>query len=113
MRVELVRHNKLKDVILHLFTTTEHSTKQCIIMSLYHKIHSLTGNKTIVVFGNSHAIFGHAGIAHLFRNISSSISTIFQFSCVPLPERQQQDRLSIVDYLHVNLALYLLIYIKF
>jgi hypothetical protein len=54
------------------------------------------GNKTIVVFGNSHAIFSHPGIAYIFRNVYSEISTIFEPACVPLPVNQQQNRLSTV-----------------
>lgn len=56
-----------------------------------------TGNKTMVVFGNSHAIFSHAGIMHLFQDVYSEMTTIFQFSCVPLPEDQQQGRLPKVN----------------
>ncbi|KAI6190372.1 Acyl-transf-3 domain-containing protein [Aphelenchoides bicaudatus] len=51
------------------------------------------GNKTMVVFGNSHAIFSHSGIMHLFRGVYEELVTVFQFSCVPLPEDQQQNRL--------------------
>ncbi|KAI6198918.1 hypothetical protein M3Y96_00571500 [Aphelenchoides besseyi] len=53
-----------------------------------------TGTKNIVVFGNSHAVFAHGGIAHIFRDLYSELTTVFQFSCVPLPENQQQERLT-------------------
>ncbi|KAI6237902.1 hypothetical protein M3Y95_00313500 [Aphelenchoides besseyi] len=53
-----------------------------------------TGRKNIVVFGNSHAVFAHAGIAHVFRDLYSELTTVFQFSCVPLPGNQQQERLT-------------------
>lgn len=66
-----------------------------LIFSICHDIGN--GNKTIVIFGNSHAMFSHSGIAHAFRNVYSNIWTIFQLSCVPLPENQQAGRLDTVS----------------
>lgn len=85
----------------YVFTLCNNQTKQ--LPSNYtidpNLIHSACyehgrGNKTMVVFGNSHAIFTHAGIAYTFKDIYSEMTTIFKYSCVPLPEQQQHKRMS-------------------
>jgi hypothetical protein len=52
-------------------------------------VESGNGNKTMILFGNSHAMFSHSAIARHFRGIYSEMTTIFQYGCYPLPAHQQ------------------------
>jgi hypothetical protein len=56
------------------------------------------GNKTIVVFGNSHAMFLHSAIAHYFRDVYSEVWTVLQYGCFPLPANQQFKKFPPVSY---------------
>lgn len=47
------------------------------------------GNKTMMLFGNSHAEYGIIGIERVFRDLYSEFTTIMTQACVPFTARMQ------------------------